>query len=393
MKGRITAIIILVLAIAGAAQSARLTWDHQLARTQPLEEGVCGRGSGCEISRFSPYSQIPLPGTQPLPIAILGLGYYLAALALGGRRLLRRKDESARRLQLLLAGAAVVYSVALGVYSIAKQGKLCEQCSILYGINLALLIAACVDIERWRGMLRGLLRAPWTRAGALAAAAFTMTVAGAFAWYVGPVAAVAKKNADRSLTDAQAIASKRVVEIDAADRPSHGRADAPIHIVEFADYECGHCFTLFTRLDEVVKQRPEDLRVTVMAYPRDNRCNPHSSRATGRSCESAIAAECAHRQGKWHAMAGWLFEKGRTADDAALAAHAGELGMDSEAFAACLASDDAKRAIAEDLTKAVKAGVEATPTFFVNGHEVVGARSIRDINVMIDTLLGRVGEG
>ena len=71
-------------------------------------------------------------------------------------------------------------------------------------------------------------------------------------------------------------------------------------------------------------------------------------------------------------------------DDATLAAHAAEIGLDLTTWASCLGTDPPRQRIAADVRSADEAHVEATPTFFINGWPLVGALPIEDFLPAID---------
>jgi predicted DsbA family dithiol-disulfide isomerase len=53
---------------------------------------------------------------------------------------------------------------------------------------------------------------------------------------------------------------------------------------------------------------------------------------------------------------------------------ASDLGLDGEAFSTCLESERWREAIAEDLNEGAKLGVTGTPSFFIDGYPIFGAR-------------------
>ena len=84
------------------------------------------------------------------------------------------------------------------------------------------------------------------------------------------------------------------------------------------------------------------------------------------------------RQGEWN---------GR--DDAAtiFGSYAIDLGLDGEAFAACLASGQHAAAVQADLEQGISLGVDGTPAFFLNGRFLSGAQPYDVFRAMIEDLL------
>jgi protein-disulfide isomerase len=89
-----------------------------------------------------------------------------------------------------------------------------------------------------------------------------------------------------------------------------------------------------------------------------------------------LAAICAEEQNAFWAMHDMLFENAPAFDRGSLRVYASHLGLDMEAFEACLDSAKAKAEVEQDLTDGRSYGVAATPTFFVNGRHIVGSVSL-----------------
>jgi len=149
-----------------------------------------------------------------------------------------------------------------------------------------------------------------------------------------------------------------------AHDPVHGAADAQITIVQFAEYQCPYCKVISPTLDRVLENYDGKVKVVFKDYPL-----PSHSRAM----PAAIAAHCAGDQGKYWEMNGLMLNNQGALGDTDLTRYASEIGLDGAAFASCVVSGKHDAAIAEDVAAAQKAGVEATPTLFVNGILVAGA--------------------
>jgi len=149
-----------------------------------------------------------------------------------------------------------------------------------------------------------------------------------------------------------------------AHDPIEGATDAQITIVQFAEYQCPYCKVVSPTLERLLENYEGKVRLVYKDYPL-----PSHSRAM----PAAIAAHCAGDQGKYWDMNHVMLENQGALSDADLTRYAGQIGLDPAAFAACQASGKHSAAIAEDVAAAQKAGVEATPTLFVNGILVAGA--------------------
>ncbi len=105
----------------------------------------------------------------------------------------------------------------------------------------------------------------------------------------------------------------------------------------------------------------------------------------------ALAGQCAGAQDQFWAMNEWLFDnisiwRANDAPDQ-LKAAAAELGLDSEAFDACLDNDEQRELIVEDYQDGQKSGIRGTPNFVINGHLVQGLLPFESMAEIIDALI------
>ncbi len=284
-----------------------------------------------------------------------------------------------------MALVAGLYSCFLAFVSLMVQGTLCKLCTWLYAVNFILLFSAFVGLgETGASWMAGLGESIRTRAGAAAAVPMIAALIGGYALYAPPVAEAYAARLQGLLDEARRLPTTPVVEVDVADRPSIGPADAPVHLVEFADFGCGHCRILYAQVHAAMAQDPGLLRMTFVNYPLDSACNPAIKQPFHpNACELADASECAHQQGKWAALAPHLFDRGPSLDRGALVSLASSLGMDGDVFATCLAKPETRAQVTRDAELGIAAGVEATPTFLLNGRRVVGGRPMPVFEAML----------
>jgi protein-disulfide isomerase len=202
-------------------------------------------------------------------------------------------------------------------------------------------------------------------------------------------------------------AATQLIEVPGLDDPQRlmelaqgvpsGSADAPVTILEFADYSCPHCRTF----QQQVKPRIE------MTYVQDGRAQlvfhdfvlggfPHSFLA-------ARAARCAGDQQKYWQYHDVLFLNQATwstraaAPVAALVSYAEQIGADASVFESCLRSDQhaevvsANRKLAEQLnlpsTSSVLVGVRGGLPVRIDNSEWT------NIAAVVDSLLASVRPG
>ncbi len=165
------------------------------------------------------------------------------------------------------------------------------------------------------------------------------------------------------------------VAVGVDDDPAKGSEKAPVTIVEFSDYQCPYC----SRAEAVVKQILENYKDKVRFVYRDFPLPMHPQ-----ASKASEAAQCARDQGKF-----WEYHDALYADQSKLApadlqATAERLGLKAEAFRTCLESGKYAEEVSKDLADGQKAGVSSTPSFFVNGIPVTGAREYSAFAEVID---------
>lgn len=158
-----------------------------------------------------------------------------------------------------------------------------------------------------------------------------------------------------------------------------GPANAPISIVEFSDFQCPFCQKAYPTLQAVLAKYGDKVNFSYRDFPLRN-IHPRAQIA-------ARAARCAEEQGKFWAYHNELFEVPNQLGDEELALHAATVGMDTEKFKSCLASDRYDASIEQDVKDGLRAGVTGTPAFFINGIFLSGAQPASQFERTIDTEL------
>lgn len=102
------------------------------------------------------------------------------------------------------------------------------------------------------------------------------------------------------------------------------------------------------------------------------------------------AAWCAQDQGKYFEYAHVLYEnQGVELSPEFLATTAGEVGLDTQAFAQCLANGTHRSDVQEATAAAHSRGVSSTPTFFINNRRVRGNEAYEVFQRLIEQELAR----
>jgi protein-disulfide isomerase len=172
------------------------------------------------------------------------------------------------------------------------------------------------------------------------------------------------------------------VKVDLGPAPVKGPAEAPVTLVAFSDFQCPFC----SRAANTVKQLEEEykgkLRVAFKHQPLANHENAKPA---------ATASLAAHEQGKFWEMHDKMFANQTALDRASLERYAQELGLDMAKFKAAMDSKKFEEHISADSSQGSQIGAGGTPTFFVNGRKIVGAKPIEVFRKMIDEELRKSG--
>jgi protein-disulfide isomerase/uncharacterized membrane protein len=382
----IALVVICVLAILAVADGLYLTIvhvDYEIGR--PGLNAVCHAFSakGCSVTagRFGdlfgvPISVVGMAGASAILVA--------AVIALVRRR---RNDDPARSLVYLLTAFSVLASVVMATLSVIES-SFCPFCILWYGLNLGMFLAAW----RLRDPYRGFVDVVDDTLGGTGIATLLAFAAGlAFGiWFHAKERAAALDEFEKvKAAIVDKLLATEPVTLKMAHAPSRGPDDADIVIVEFADFECPFCRRVWEMIEEQVEASPHSIRVVFGNFPLDSDCNPYSDKLHPRACAAAIAARCAYRQDRFWEYADLLFANQPEFERDQLLSYADELSLDRTAFEACLDDPATRDAIAKDIAAARLAGVEATPTFFLNGHVHKGGTSPLIFEAMLDRLAER----
>ena len=166
----------------------------------------------------------------------------------------------------------------------------------------------------------------------------------------------------------------------AADDPSQGKADAPVTVVEFSDFQCPFCLRANATVDQVLKTYGDKIHFVYRHYPLPNHPNARPA---------AEASACAAEQGQFWPYHDRLFEQQSKLSDSDLKTHAAALGLDTARFNACFDAHKYKARVDADMQAGNEAGVNGTPAFFINGRLLSGAQPFDEFKRVIDEELAR----
>ena len=153
-----------------------------------------------------------------------------------------------------------------------------------------------------------------------------------------------------------------------------GQIGAPIHLVVYSDFQCPACKGAIEPLEELYKEFSRRMQFEFRHFPLER---PHKWAMT-----AATFAECAAKQGKFWEFHDRLYQDQATwsvLDDAVpyFARAALELKLDREQLEQCLIDPKTLGEVERERSIGVKQEVHSTPTFFINGHVLVGSVQLR----------------
>jgi protein-disulfide isomerase len=171
-----------------------------------------------------------------------------------------------------------------------------------------------------------------------------------------------------------------------ADDHVFGKADSKVTLVEYSDFQCPACGEVYAVVKKLEQDYGDKVRFVYRNFPIPGHVN---------GIPAAGAAGAAANQGKFFEMADQIFShqsEWSALDNAALSvildSYAETLGLNMDKFRADKNSQAVKDKINKDAESGKKAGVDSTPTFFVNGTKV-NAWSYDEFKRELDSALSK----
>jgi protein-disulfide isomerase len=160
-----------------------------------------------------------------------------------------------------------------------------------------------------------------------------------------------------------------------------GNASAPATLVEYGDFQCPACGLYFPIVEETYQALgPEKVRMVFRNFPLPQH---------GNAIPAAKAAEAAAIQNKYWEMYELLYKNQKdwensTDPNAVFTGYAKNLGLDLVKFNADYSSDAVAAKIDTDYKGGVKAGINATPTFFINGQKITSPANVDEFKKLLN---------
>jgi len=165
-----------------------------------------------------------------------------------------------------------------------------------------------------------------------------------------------------------------------------GNINSSVILIEYLDFECEACGAYYPLVKRLSEEYSDDVLFVSRYFPLSGHKN---------GMTAALAVEAAGKQGKYWEMHDILFEKQRiwgeqsTPNPIIFERYAEQLGLDMEQFRQDVKSREVKNRVIKDRDLAFKLGVNATPTFFINGEKIQNPRGYEIFKVLIDDTLNK----
>lgn len=377
MKNKI--MIVLVCSLVAIGLHAYLAMHYYpLKFAASTTQSMCNVGEklNCDAVSASSYSAF-----LGVPMAVWGLASNLILFLMVLFYWWRLSDNPARlgRWALVLASLQLLASVVMATISLTLMTTYCIFCIALYAISI--LVFELLRRSQEEPVLKNL------KSDAIEIATQSRSIAIFFITipilaYLIHSSFLSQYGGDQierlvnsSLYDWQ---SNKQIQFNAAPMLISGPEKSKMTITEFADFRCGHCQLAAPSIRAFKKSHP-DVHVQFFVFPLDADCNPdlpHSNGGT--TCRLAKAVFCAEKQNMgWH-MHDAIFTSFQNFDGTVSAAGVDEklkplatqIGLDWSPLNTCMEEAATQDAIVAQAKAGIQAGVNGTPTIFVNGRKL-----------------------
>lgn len=171
--------------------------------------------------------------------------------------------------------------------------------------------------------------------------------------------------------DVDSLAETGIDHVRGADRRG-------VTLLMYGDYECPYTRAAYRNIERLERRLPDKLRFIFRHFPL-TQIHPHAQGA-------AEAAEAAHAQGRFCELHEIMFKRQRALEASDLRSYAAEVGLRLEPFARELADGSHAPRVEHDVKTGLAAGVEGTPTLFLDGRLHRASYDARELAPLIERL-------
>ena len=175
----------------------------------------------------------------------------------------------------------------------------------------------------------------------------------------------------------------RLLNVSIAGGATRGDPNAVVTVIEFTDFQCSACGAMYPVAEDVLKAYGNRVRFVIRNFPL--------TQVHANAFHAAQAAEAAKAQGKFWEYIDFMFKNQTALDADSLKKYATQVGLDRKRFDAELETGKYEPVIRRDMEDGEMFGVEATPTFFINGA-VLTDYSADGLRAAIEKAFARAGK-
>ncbi|MBM2886985.1 thioredoxin domain-containing protein [Leptospira interrogans] len=344
-------------------------------------ETICNalsESGSCDKVSESAYSAIRnVPGLGDLPIALFGFLFYgFVGFLFVFSEIKKESAEANLRLAFYVLVLGLVADLGLFLLSIGVIKALCGLCAATYVVTIALLI---VNFPTFKSLSD---KSIGTVLNSLNGNVFNFIIAilsfFVLGLYGGKISTGGARlvsgaaNGEKSISEQlKEFGTTPTVSIDLKDVPVVGDPNAPITIVKYADFNCGHCMHTSKILKSFLSEYNGIIKVAYKNFPLDGNCNRLVGRKSpeASSCVAASAALCANEQKKFYPVYTGLYddnEAGVMHTAVTVTRLAEKNGLNMNQFRSCMSSTKIRDQINREVDEAEKLKINSTPTLFIN---------------------------
>jgi protein-disulfide isomerase len=152
-----------------------------------------------------------------------------------------------------------------------------------------------------------------------------------------------------------------VRDINIDHSPFKGKANAPVVVVDYTDFQCPYCAKLVSVFEQLLELYPDKVKIVYKSYPlRSHRF----------AFKAATAAMAAHEKGKFWEFHDRLFEKYNRMNDRLIMDIRKALALDMPEFDTLMNSQKIRERVIGDYREGHANGVRGTPAIFINGKRL-----------------------
>ncbi|TGN20760.1 thioredoxin domain-containing protein [Leptospira idonii] len=402
-------IIGIAASIAGLVLSFLLAVEYFGLGTDNIANSACsamGGGSSCLKVAESSFSAIPnVPILGDVPIALFGFGFYGVLSFLFFLNLRPSDEESFQTRSLLIVAIAALgflLDIVLFGISVGIIGTVCQLCAFTYLVTFIIGVTGVLLVKEVKADYQKLKSAIVSTIGTLALVFF-------FSFSVGYASSkLTASPSSNTLSTSKGMDTseieKKVAEyeaspalnIDISGSASIGKKDAPITIVKYADFNCGHCLHTSHILHTVLSEYDGMVKVVYRNFPLDGSCNHfvQQARPGASSCVAAMASICADKQGKFEQMYRGLYdntEKGVAHSTSTVLNLANTLSLNVNQLKACMSSKEASDQLNKEIEEAGRLNIQATPSLYINDKRIdSGTPNPVFLKTLLDRLIKKI---